>query len=238
MYAPYQVWKFHPDNLESINWYIFHLKKQRPLKTTVGNKTKVINADWVFYDSEDEDWNVLDTKRYEITDNWKLVPLDELKVLWREQMYPNANFSLIDIAERKPRAWVHNSRMNMNPRGKPVFSEHEALKLVKIWGDQYKEPDMSSQFKSGGLFWIFQLNLQIIFDTNNSEIQINDDWLVYNFHRDSWEGLDSKLKNNVNDKTCQRISYETLYNEWENFFDKSKSKPSYINLQDIAEDTT
>jgi len=236
MYAPYQVWKFCPDNQESITWYIFHLKRKRAMKTMVGEKVKTINADWIFFDSEDEQWDVLDTQTYEITDEWELLSEKEVKELWKEQLYIDANFTLADIANRKSKVWVFNSAIDRGAKGKPVFSEYEAMQIVKVWRDENKEPENESVNKVDNVFWIFKLKKQIPFNVGGGDQKITDDWVVYNFSGDRWELLEDKFKDHV--KKYKQIDYETLHIEWKRFFNKLESKPKYINIQDIEDDTS
>lgn len=242
IYSPYQVWKFHPDNQKSITWWVFHLKKEIAIRIMAGKQTKTTKSSWILYDCEDEDWNPLEQDNFPVTEDWIQVELDELKEVWREQ-FGDARFSMADIAEKNPMVWVFNSRCDVNPRGKPTFSNYEASKLdtIILDDDRYKKETEElagpSLFKSGGLFWIFRLDTQIEFEREDN-FKFKDDWLVYNFNRGGWENLDEKLKKRVNNQTCQRISYDTLFSEWEKFFEKLANKPNYINLEDIAEDTS
>lgn len=243
IYSPLQVWKFHPDNLKSVTWWIFHLKKEVFLKIRKRNKIKIIRSFWILYDSEDEDWSVFEKNSYPITKEWTPVGQDELREIWQEQ-FRNPPFTMADIRDRKPMVWAFNSRINMNPRGKPIFSGYEASKLDTIIRDDDKyireteELAGPSQFQSGGLFWFFRLNQPIRFEFKEKKLKFDDDWLAYNFEKDGWESLDTQFQNSVNNKTCQRISYETFFSEWEGFFNKLDSRPKYINLEDIAEDTS
>ncbi len=162
MYAPYQVWKFSPDSSGSIVWWIFRLNKKANFKLTANGKSKIIQTEWIFYNWENETWNILDRKN-SVTNTWKMIGLKELKDVWQTQFF-DACFSMADIAERKPKVWVLNPKINMNPRGKPIFSGYEASKLEKIIrepGEYERESEElagPSQFKKGDLLWIFKLN--------------------------------------------------------------------------------
>ncbi|MEK7115122.1 MAG: hypothetical protein AAB847_02075 [Patescibacteria group bacterium] len=244
IFSPLQVWKCHPDNQESITWWVFHLKKMAIFKTKIDNRVKTIQSNWILYDGEDEDWNIFEENSHSTTKEWIPVGQDELREIWQEQFH-NAPFSMADIRDRKPMVWAFNSRTNMNPKGKPIFSGYEASKLDTTQDDdkyikETEELAGPSQFKSGGLFWFFRLNkrIQFEFEAEKNIPKFSDDWLAYNFEKDQWESLDKKSQDNVSDRTYQRISYETLFDEWERFFSKLERKPKYISMGDIAEDTS
>lgn len=231
MYSPLQVWKFHPDNLESVTWWVFHLKKIAVLRTRVNNKIKTVKSFWVLYDSEDEDWTILENNT--ITEDWTLVELDELKEIWKEQ-FTDAQFSMADIEDRKPMVWTYYVPINAGLPGELTYSRNEIDKITDIDEAEIKNAPLKE-----ALFWIFNLNIKVMFHGKNYAYGSN--WVVYDVSENKWLSKDDKFI--VSDKTCSRVTYDELTSEWDNFFKTKDSEspppePPPFNFNDIKEDTS